>query len=302
MISGTSQADLAVLVISARKGEFETGFERGGQTREHAMLAKTSGVKFLIVLINKMDDPTVQWSEERFNECRDKLLPYLKKCGFNPKTEINFIPCSGLQGSFLKDIPPESVCPWYRGPAFLTFIDQLASLDRNNAGPFRMPIVDKYKDMGTVVFGKIESGQIKRGQTCLVMPNRKEVEVLNVWLDEEEVNACFSGQNIKLKLKGVEEEEVASGFVLCDPASPCSVGSVFDAQVVMLELKSIVCPGYSAVLHMHTASEEIEIGAIIGILDKKTGKIVSVGSLFDRLVNGHLLTSRSFSAANRLTV
>lgn len=277
MISGTSQADLAVLVISARKGEFETGFERGGQTREHAMLAKTSGVKYLIVLINKMDDPTVQWSEERFNECRDKLLPYLKKCGFNPKTEISFIPCSGLQGSFLKDVPPESVCPWYRGPPFLTFIDQLASLDRNNAGPFRMPIVDKYKDMGTVVYGKIESGMIKRGQTCLVMPNRKEVEVLNVWLDEDEVNACYSGQNIKLKLKGVEEEEVAPGFVLCDIASPCNVGRVFDAQVVFLELKTILCPGYSGVLHMHTASEEVSIKAIISLLDKKTGKVAAVG-------------------------
>jgi len=214
MISGTSQADVAVLVISARKGEFETGFERGGQTREHAMLAKTSGVKFLIVLINKMDDPTVNWNEQRFNECKDKLLPYLKKCGFNPKTEIFFIPVSGLNGSFLRDIPPESVCPWYRGPTFLTFIDQLSFLERNNTGPFRMPIVDKYKDMGTVVFGKIESGNIRRGQTCLVMPNRKEVEVLNVWLDEEEVSSCKSGQNIKLKLKGVEEEEIASGFVL----------------------------------------------------------------------------------------
>jgi len=273
MISGTSQADLAVLVISARKGEFETGFERGGQTREHAMLAKTSGVKYLIVLINKMDDPTVKWEEARFNECKEKLLPYLKKCGFNPKTEIYFMPCSGLQGSFLRDIPPESVCPWYRGPAFLTYIDQLNSLDRNYDGPFRMPIVDKYKDMGTVVYGKIECGSIRRGQTCLVMPNRKEVEILNVWLDEDEVASCKSGENVKLKLKGIEEEEVSPGFVLCDPASPCSVGHVFDAQVAIMELKSILCPGYSAVLHMHTGSEEIVIKAIIAIIDKKTGQI-----------------------------
>lgn len=81
MIGGAAQADLAVLVLSARKGEFETGFDRGGQTREHAMLAKTAGVKHLVVLINKMDDPTVMWDENRFNECRDKILPYLKKLG-----------------------------------------------------------------------------------------------------------------------------------------------------------------------------------------------------------------------------
>lgn len=78
------------------------------------MLAKTEGVRHLIVLINKMDDPTVEWAEERFNECRDKLLPYLKQIGFNIKTEVYFIPCSGLTGEFLKDCPPESLCPWYR--------------------------------------------------------------------------------------------------------------------------------------------------------------------------------------------
>ncbi|OTF73925.1 Eukaryotic peptide chain release factor GTP-binding subunit-like protein, partial [Euroglyphus maynei] len=113
MIGGACQADVAVLVISARKGEFETGFERGGQTREHAMLAKTAGVKHLIVLINKMDDPTVEWSEARYQECHDKLLPYLKKCGFNPKTELYFLPCSGLTGAFLRDAVDEKTCPWY---------------------------------------------------------------------------------------------------------------------------------------------------------------------------------------------
>lgn len=101
MIGGTSQADIAVLVISARKGEFETGFERGGQTREHAMLAKTAGVKHLVVLINKMDDPTVSWSLERFEECKEKLTPFLKKVGFNPKKDIHFMPCSGLTGNTL---------------------------------------------------------------------------------------------------------------------------------------------------------------------------------------------------------
>jgi peptide chain release factor subunit 3 len=86
MIGGAAQADVAVLVISARRGEFETGFERGGQTREHAMLVKTAGVKKLVVVVNKMDDPTVSWSKERYDECKEKLLPFLKQCGYNPKT------------------------------------------------------------------------------------------------------------------------------------------------------------------------------------------------------------------------
>merc|ERR1711871_1422421 len=88
MIAGACQADVGVLVISARKGEFETGFERGGQTREHALLAKTLGVRMLVVVINKMDDPTVEWSQARFEECRDKLSPFLKSCGYVIKTEV----------------------------------------------------------------------------------------------------------------------------------------------------------------------------------------------------------------------
>merc|ERR1712072_278479 len=84
MISGAAQADIAILVISARKGEFETGFEKGGQTREHAMLAKTLGIQYLVVVVNKMDDPTVAWSQGRYDECKNKLTPYLKKVGFNP--------------------------------------------------------------------------------------------------------------------------------------------------------------------------------------------------------------------------
>ena len=103
-----------VQVISARKGEFETGFDRGGQTREHAMLAKTAGVKHLVVLVNKMDDPTVEWSEARYNECRDKIMPYLRKLGFNPQKDLTFMPCSGLTGLGLKDPLDEKLCPWYR--------------------------------------------------------------------------------------------------------------------------------------------------------------------------------------------
>ncbi|XP_076331683.1 eukaryotic peptide chain release factor GTP-binding subunit ERF3A-like isoform X2 [Tachypleus tridentatus] len=262
MIGGACQADLAVLVISARKGEFETGFERGGQTREHAMLAKTAGVKHLVILVNKMDDPTVEWAEDRFNECKEKLVPYLKKCGFNPKTDIYFIPCSGLTGAFLKDVLDEKLCPWYRGPSLLQYIENLPPLNRSVEGPFIMPVVDKYKDMGTVVLGKIESGAVKRGQQLILMPIRKLVEVLTLWMDEDEVNMVTSGDSVKIKLKGVEEEEVQSGFVLCDADNACTVGKIFDAQVVILEHKSIICPGYTAVLHLHATVEEVSVKAV----------------------------------------
>lgn len=271
MIGGAAQADLAVLVISARKGEFETGFDRGGQTREHAMLAKTAGVKHLVVLVNKMDDPTVNWDEARYNECRDKILPYLKKLGFNPARDLTFMPCSGLSGNGLREQISETICPWYRGPAFIPFIDALPSLNRQYDGPFIMPIVDKYKDMGTVVMGKVESGCARKGQNLLVMPNRTQVSVDQLWSDDDEVTSVGPGENVKIKLKGIEEEDVSPGFVLCDASNPIKTGKVFDAQVVILEHKSIICAGYSAVMHIHCAAEEITVKALICLVDKKSG-------------------------------
>ncbi|CAB1313091.1 unnamed protein product [Coregonus sp. 'balchen'] len=242
MIGGASQADLAVLVISARKGEFETGFEKGGQTREHAMLAKTAGVKHLIVLVNKMDDPTVNWSLERYEECKEKLVPFLKKVGFNPKKDIYFMPCSGLTGANLKE--PIEECTWYTGLPFIPHLDSLPSFNRITDGPVRLPIVDKYKDMGTVILGKLESGSIAKAQQLVMMPNRHTVEVLSLLSDEVETDEAVPGENLKLRLKGIEEEEILPGFILC----------------------------YNAVLHIHTCIEEVEITALICLVDKKTGE------------------------------
>ncbi|XP_060028941.1 eukaryotic peptide chain release factor GTP-binding subunit ERF3A isoform X2 [Erinaceus europaeus] len=270
MIGGASQADLAVLVISARKGEFETGFEKGGQTREHAMLAKTAGVKHLIVLINKMDDPTVNWSNERYEECKEKLVPFLKKVGFNPKKDIHFMPCSGLTGANLKE--QADFCPWYSGLPFIPYLDNLPNFNRSADGPIRLPIVDKYKDMGTVVLGKLESGSICKGQQLVMMPNKHNVEVLGILSDDVETDSVAPGENLKIRLKGIEEEEILPGFILCDLNNLCHSGRTFDAQIVIIEHKSIICPGYNAVLHIHTCIEEVEITALICLVDKKSGE------------------------------
>uniref|UniRef100_A0A671RQJ0 Pyridoxal-dependent decarboxylase domain-containing protein 1-like n=1 Tax=Sinocyclocheilus anshuiensis TaxID=1608454 RepID=A0A671RQJ0_9TELE len=261
MIGGASQADLAVLVISARKGEFETGFEKGGQTREHAMLAKTAGVKHLIVLVNKMDDPTVNWSLERYEECKEKLVPFLKKVGFNPRKDVNFMPCSGLTGANLKE--PAEYCPWYIGLPFIPHLDSLPNFNRSSDGPVRLPIVDKYKDMGTVVLGKLESGSISKAQQLVMMPNRHTVEVLSLLSDDVETDDAGPGENLKLRLKGIEEEEILPGFILCNAENICHTGRTFDAQIVIIEHKSIICPGYNAVLHIHTCIEEVQITVMV---------------------------------------
>jgi len=114
-------------------------------------------VKHLVVLINKMDDPTVEWSEERYNECKDKLLPFLRKLGFNPTKDLTFMPVSGLTGAGIKDSVPPNLCSWYSGPPFIPFIDSITTIERKVDGPFMLPIVDKYRDMGTVVMGKVNN-------------------------------------------------------------------------------------------------------------------------------------------------
>jgi len=157
MISGAAQADVAVLVISARKGEFETGFERGGQTREHIMLVKTAGVNKVVVVINKMDDPTVNWEKARYDEIKDKLTPFIRGAGFNLKTDVTFLPASAYTGANLKERLDKQVCPWWDGPAILEHLDKMPMVDRKIGAPLMMPISEKYKDLGTVAVGKVES-------------------------------------------------------------------------------------------------------------------------------------------------
>ena len=272
MLEGAAQADVGILVISARKGEFETGFERGGQTREHALLAKTSGVKHLIVVINKMDDPTVNWSVDRYNECKDKILPFLKTVGYNLKTDVVVMPLSGFTGANMKDPMDKSVCSWYSGPSFLQYLDQLPRFERSGDGPLRIPIIGRFREMGTVVTGKIESGTIRRGDQLVLMPNDRKVEALQIWADETEVESALNGDNVRVKLKGVEEEDVQAGFILCDTASPCKTGKVFDGQVVILEHRNIICAGYSAIMHLNTLQEHVLVTKIICLKDKKTGE------------------------------
>ena len=299
MISGASQADVGVLVISARKGEFETGFEKGGQTREHAMLAKTAGVRKLIVVINKMDDPTVAWSQERYDECVNKLAPFLKQCGYNMKQDVEYMPVSGFTGANLKDRLSRDVCPWYTGPAFIELLDSMQGLDRRSDGALMIPLTEKYRDMGTVVAGKIESGRLRKGKQVVIMPNKRLCEVQGIFgEDEEELKAAVCGDNVRLRLKGVEEEEVAVGNVLCDPQTPVHTVSEFEAQLMILDHKNIMCAGYSSVLHLHTSVEEVTLVELLHLIDKKTGRRSKRPPMFAK--RGQVVIAKLKSGAGRV--
>ncbi|XP_078166572.1 uncharacterized protein LOC144561482 [Carex rostrata] len=274
MISGASQADIGVLVISARKGEFETGYEKGGQTREHVLLAKTLGVAKLVVVVNKMDDPTVNWDKSRYDEIESKMSPFLKTSGYNVKKDVQFLPISGLMGSNMKERLDKKTCSWWDGPCLFEVLDKIEVPLGDPKGPVRMPMIDKYKDMGTIVMGKIESGSIKRGDNLLVMPNKANVKVLSVHCDENEVEIAGPGENVRVKLSGIEEEDVLSGFVLSSISNPVTAVTEFHAQLQILELldNAIFTAGYSAVLHIHSVVEECEIVELIEEIDTKRKK------------------------------
>ncbi|KAJ7937073.1 eukaryotic polypeptide chain release factor 3 [Mycena leptocephala] len=273
MISGAAQADIAILVISARKGEFETGFEKGGQTREHIMLVKTAGVSKIIIVINKMDDPTVNWEKARYEEIRDKLIPFVRSAGFNPKTDVTFIPVSAYTGVNLKDRVSKTVAPWYSGTSFLEHVDHMPMVDRKINAPLMMPVAEKYKDMGTIVVGKVESGHIRKGDDLILMPNKTSVEVAAIYNEmEEEVNSALCGDNVRIRLRGVEDEDISPGFMLTSPHKPIHAVRQFQAELAILEHKSIICAGYSAVMHIHTLSEEVTLPALLHYFDKATGR------------------------------
>lgn len=272
MISGAAQADVAVLVISARKGEFEAGFEQGGQTREHAMLVKTAGVKKLIVAVNKMDERTVMWSEDRWNEIRKKLEPYLKKVGFNPKKDIHWIPISGQTGINMIEPSPKDH-PFYTGLPLIKYLDDLPKMKRKTKDPVRMPVAGTYSEMGVICIGKLESGTITKGQTYTMMPNKQMIKIGQIKVDEKEVDQALAGENVEVKIQGVEEEEIGKGFVICDNNSLCHYSDTFDAKVHIQDIKSIMAPGYQSIIHIHTLTEECSIKNIIAMVEKKTGKL-----------------------------
>lgn len=273
MIGGASQADVGLLVISARKGEYETGFEKGGQTREHAMLAKTQGVNKLIVVINKMDDTTVEWSAERYKECTTKLATFLKGTGYNLKTDVFFMPVAAQSSLNIKDRLPKGVCSFYDGPSLLEYLDNMSALERKVNAPFMMPVGAKYRDMGTIVEGKIEAGVVKKGMSLIMMPNKVNVDVSALYGEtEDEVNAAQSGDQCRLRLRGIEEEDILPGHVLCSPKRLVHCVTAFEAQIRVLDLKSILSAGFNCVMHVHSAIEEVTFAALLHKLQKGTNR------------------------------
>ena len=206
MIMGAACADVAGLVISARKGEFEAGFEADGQSREHAQLAKSLGVQKLVVVINKMDD--CQWKKERYDQIVQDLAPFLKATGYNDE-DITYIPISGLTSENIETKVDAKVCSWYDGPTLIEVIDKIQLMPRFPAGPLRMPILDKWKEKDLIAFGKVENGTLNLGDKLAIMPSGVPAQVLSL-LDAkgQVVKYATPGENVSVTLNVADDDQV----------------------------------------------------------------------------------------------
>lgn len=200
MLLGACQADFAGLVISAKTGEFEAGFEGEGRTREHALLAKSLGVTKLVVIVNKMDEESVKWSNQRYEQIKSDLSGFLKLCGYNVEKHVSWIPISGLKGDNIVTPVDKHTCPWYEGPTLIELLDTLEPPERREDAPVRISVLDRYKDQGVYLLGKIESGIVKYGSSYTIMPSKINFEV--GWLfnaEEKGVPYAKPGECIRVK-------------------------------------------------------------------------------------------------------
>jgi len=284
MITGTSQADCAVLIVAAGTGEFEAGISKNGQTREHALLAYTLGVKQMIVGVNKMDTTEPAFNEARFEEIKKEVSTYIKRIGYNPAT-VPFVPISGWNGDNM--LEPSSNMPWYKGwnierktnkadgKTLLQALDAMEPPSRPLDKPLRLPLQDVYKigGIGTVPVGRVETGIIKPGMVITFAPANITTEVKSVEMHHEALVEAVPGDNVGFNVKNVSVKELRRGYVCGDSKdNPPKSTEEFTAQVIVLNHPGQISNGYTPVLDCHTAHIACKFREIKEKCDRRTGK------------------------------
>lgn len=262
MINGVAQADVAALVVSAKSGEFEAGFERAGQTREHAILASNMGDSSLVVIVNKMDE--CNWDKSRYDYIKSKLIPFLQDtCSYDVATKVIWVPVDGFNGVNIDSAVTKEMCPWYDGPTLFETLDMLPKVNRIKRDCLRIPVFDSFKEQGNLcVFGKVESGVMREGMKVVMMPNKKNFTILKIFDNEDrEVVLAESGENIKFYAKGIDSIDIKKGYVICGRQYICHVAQTFEAQIRVMNPpdNKVLSNGFPAILHLHTVQEDVMI-------------------------------------------
>ncbi|XP_011877470.1 PREDICTED: HBS1-like protein isoform X2 [Vollenhovia emeryi] len=272
MISGATQADVALLVVDATRGEFETGFDSGGQTREHALLLRSLGVLQLAVVVNKLD--TVNWSKDRFNEIVDKMSVFLKQAGF--KDTVTFVPCSGLSGENIVTKPKEQLSNWYTGPTLVNIIDNFKCPERPLNKPFRFSVNDIFKGTGSgfCVSGHVETGMVSVGDKVLILPQNEIAVIKGLQSDEVSTTNAFAGDHVALTLAGIEQQNVGIGDIICNPQNPVPVTTCFQAHVVIFAIAKPITKGLPVVMHQQSLVQPAVVTKLIAQLNRSTGDVI----------------------------
>ncbi|MGC9123056.1 MAG: translation elongation factor EF-1 subunit alpha [Thermoplasmata archaeon] len=261
MITGTSQADAAILIVSAKEGVQE-------QTKEHIYLAKALGVPQMIVAINKMDATTPPWSKEAYESVKAEVEKLLKTVGYR---DILFIPISGYLGD---NVAKKSQnMPWYNGPTLIEALDMLKLPEKPIDKPLRIPVQDVYsiQGIGTVPVGRVETGVLKVNDQVIFMPANKSGEVKSIEMHHQPLEKAEPGDNIGFNVRGIAKTDIKRGDVCGHVNNPPTVASEFTAQIVVLNHPSVISPGYTPVFHVHTAQVACQIAEIIKTVDPRTG-------------------------------
>lgn len=280
MITGTSQADVALMLIDGSKGGFETGLSKDGQTREHALLAYTLGVKQMIVAVNKMDDKTVNYEESRFLTIKQGVSDYLKKVGYKPMA-IPFVPISGWEGDNITELSPKM--PWYNGPTLLEALNKVTPPKRPIDKPLRIPIQDVYKigGIGTVPVGRVETGVVRPGMLAMFAPAGHVAEIKSVEMHHESLPEAFPGDNVGLNVTKLAVKDLRRGYVASDAREcPASAVSSFEAQVIVMNHPGKIANGYTPVIDCHTAHVACKFTNIKEKNDRRTGEVVEANPEF----------------------
>jgi len=268
MITGASEADVAILVVSTKSGETEAATDPGGQAREHAFLSRTLGVGQITVALNKMDDSN--YSEARYKEVKETVEKMLRLVGYNT-TKINFIPVSGWKGDNL--VKKSENMPWYKGPTLSEALDMFEPPEKPTGKPLRIPIQDVYTitGVGTVPVGRVETGVLRANEKVIVMPSGVTGEVKSIETHHTQMESAEAGDNIGFNLRGVDKKSIHRGDVIGPVNNPPAVAKEFEAQIIVIHHPTAMAPGYTPVLHAHTAQVAATLSEFIAKIDPKTG-------------------------------